>query len=153
MCSVSSVTHVAHGTWRCRIKLSDTTRYINTSYMYNRLNPMKLQILLEDQTGTEILFLSYVATTTINCMTWLACISRRHVHKRGQNCNGTDMKIKKGTKLGKEGRRRVSVPSFFLFPAPPPFYASPPLFRVSPLSRAWNGLLTCWLLFPACKRP
>ena len=55
-------------------------------------DPLKLQILLEDQTATELLFQSYAATTTIDCMTWLACIShyvRGHVHKTGHNYNGT----------------------------------------------------------------
>ena len=37
-------------------------------------DPLELQILLEDQTATEILFQSHAATTTIR-MTWLACIS------------------------------------------------------------------------------
>ena len=58
-------------------------------------DPLELQILLEDQTATEILFQSYAATTTIDRMTWLACIShyvRGHVHKTGHNYNGTDMK-------------------------------------------------------------
>ena len=55
-------------------------------------DPLELQILLEDQTATEILFQSYAATTTIDRMTWLACIShyvRGHVHKIGHNHNGT----------------------------------------------------------------
>ena len=55
-------------------------------------DPLELQILLEDQTATEILFQSYAATTTIDRMTWLACIShyvRGHVHKTGHNYNGT----------------------------------------------------------------
>ena len=55
-------------------------------------DPLELQILLEDQAATEILFQSYAATTTIDRMTWLACIShyvRGHVHKTGHNCNGT----------------------------------------------------------------
>ena len=55
-------------------------------------NPLELQILLEDQTATETLFQSYAATTTIDRMTWLACIShyvRGHVHKIGHNYNGT----------------------------------------------------------------
>ena len=54
-------------------------------------DPLELQILLEDQTATEILFQSYAATTTIDRMTWLACIShyvRGHVHKTGHNYNG-----------------------------------------------------------------
>ena len=53
-------------------------------------DPLELQILLEDQTATEILFQSYAATTTIDRMTWLACIShyvRGHVHKTGHNYN------------------------------------------------------------------
>ena len=33
------------------------------------LDPLKLQILLKDQTATEVLFQSYAATTTIDCMT------------------------------------------------------------------------------------
>ena len=56
-------------------------------------DPLELQILLEDQTATEILFQSYAATTTIDRMTWLACIShyvRGHVHKIGHNYNGTE---------------------------------------------------------------
>ena len=56
-------------------------------------DPLELQILLEDQTATEILFQSYAATTTIDRMTWLACIShyvRGHVHKTGHNYNGTN---------------------------------------------------------------
>ena len=56
-------------------------------------DPLNLQILLEDQTATEVLFQSYAATTTIDRMTWLACIShyvRGHVHKTGHNYNGTD---------------------------------------------------------------
>ena len=55
-------------------------------------DPLELQILLEDQTATEILFQSYAATTTIDRMTWLACIShyvRGHVPKTGHNYNGT----------------------------------------------------------------
>ena len=51
-------------------------------------DPLELQILLEDQTATEILFQSYAATTTIDRMTWLACIShyvRGQVHKTGHN--------------------------------------------------------------------
>ena len=80
------------------------------------LNPLELQVLLEDQTATEILFQSYAATTTIDQMTWLACIShyvRGHVYKREQNCNGTDMKIKR-EELGK-GRAAEALSSF-LFP-------------------------------------
>ena len=53
-------------------------------------DPLELQILLEDQTATELLFQSYAATTTIDRMTWLACIShyiRGHVHKTGHNYN------------------------------------------------------------------
>ena len=49
-------------------------------------DPLELQILLEDQTATELLFQSYAATTTIDRMTWLACISHYvtgHVHKTG----------------------------------------------------------------------
>ena len=55
-------------------------------------DPLELQILLEDQTATELRFQSYAATTTIDRMTWLACIShyvRGHVHKTGHNYNGT----------------------------------------------------------------
>ena len=55
-------------------------------------DPLELQILLKDQTATEILFQSYAATTTIDRMTWLACISHcvgGHVHKIGHNYNGT----------------------------------------------------------------
>ena len=55
-------------------------------------DPLELQILLEDQTATEILFQSYAATTTIDRMTWLACIShyvRGHIHKAGHKYNGT----------------------------------------------------------------
>ena len=55
-------------------------------------DPLKLQILLEDKTATDLLFQSYAATTTIDRMTWLACIShyvRGHVHKTGHNYNGT----------------------------------------------------------------
>ena len=54
-------------------------------------DPLELQILLEDQTATELLFQSYAATTTIDRMTWLACIShyvRGHIHKTGDNYNG-----------------------------------------------------------------
>ena len=57
-------------------------------------DPLELQILLEDQTATEILFQSYAATTTIDRMTWLACIShyvRGHVHKTGHNYNSTTL--------------------------------------------------------------
>ena len=49
---------------------------------------LELQILLEEQTATEILFLSYAATTTIDRMTWLACISHYvtgQVNKTGHN--------------------------------------------------------------------
>ena len=56
-------------------------------------DPLELQILLEDQTATQILFQSYAATTTIDRMTWLACILhyvRGHVHKIGHNYNSTD---------------------------------------------------------------
>ena len=56
-------------------------------------DPLELQILLEDQTATEILFQSYAATTTIDRMTWLACIWHYvtgHVHKTGPNYNGTN---------------------------------------------------------------
>ena len=67
-------------TWPCK------TNFTTVS------DPLELQILLEDQTATEILFQSYAATTTIDRMTWLACIShyvRGHVHKTGHNYNGT----------------------------------------------------------------
>ena len=59
-------------------------------------DPLELQILPEDQTATEILFQSYSATTTIDRMTWLACIwhyVRGHVHKTGHNYNGTTVPI------------------------------------------------------------
>ena len=36
--------------------------------IYYRLRPLELQILLEEQTASEILFLSYAATTTIDRM-------------------------------------------------------------------------------------
>ena len=60
--------------------------------IYYRPRPLELQILLEEQTASEILFLSYAATTTIDRMIWLARIShyiRGHVHKAGHNYNGT----------------------------------------------------------------
>ena len=53
--------------------------------------------LLEDQTATEFLFQSYAATTTIDRMTWVACIShyvRWHVHKTGHKYNGTPSRFK-----------------------------------------------------------
>ena len=59
-------------------------------------DPLKLQILLEDQTATEVLFQSYAATTTIYRMTWLACTShyvRGHVHKKGHKYNGTTVVV------------------------------------------------------------
>ena len=107
------------------------------------LNPLELQVLLEDQTATKILFQSYAATTKIDHMTWLACIShyvRGHVHKRGQNCNGTEMKIKREeTGKRKGGGGSLSLP-FSFFPHRPPFhvlftFASPWLFRVFPTIR------------------
>ena len=71
---------VAMFTWPCKTNFTTVP------------DQLELQILLEDQTATEILFQSYAATTTIDRMTWLACIShyvRGHVHKIGHNYNGT----------------------------------------------------------------
>ena len=71
---------VAMFTWPCKTNFTTVP------------DQLELQILLQDQTATEILFQSYAATTTIDRMTWLACIShyvRGHVHKIGHNYNGT----------------------------------------------------------------
>ena len=76
-------------------------------------------------------------------MTWLACIShyvRGHVHKSGQNCNGTEMKIKrKDTGKRKGGGGSLSLP-FSFFPHRLPFrilftFPSPRIFRVFPTVR------------------
>ena len=72
-------------------------------------DPLELQILLEDQTATETLFQSYAATTTIDRMTWLACIShyvRGHVHKIGHNYNGTEFNFAEYWVLNSCSRRR-----------------------------------------------
>ena len=76
LCSLSA----AMFTWPCKTNFTTVP------------DPLELQILLEDQTATEILFQSYAATTTIDRMTWLARIShyvRGHVHKTGHKYNGT----------------------------------------------------------------
>ena len=76
-------------------------------------DPLELQILLEDQTATEILFQSYAATTTIDRMTWLACIShyvRGHVHKIGHNYNGTGNLVPRALFPGFGGESQGKAP-------------------------------------------
>ena len=70
-------------------------------------DPLELQILLEDQTATEILCQSHAATTTIDRMTWWACIShyvRGHVHSVGYKLSrvalGTRMVLTEFEKVG-----------------------------------------------------